>query len=372
MRKKISLLIILSIIFCINSYTQNALQLTLNKNVFEKGDTLQISSTFDSISFKNKAISLQVVIEQLETKKQWKFKFPMLRGITNADFIIDSILNEGHYTINTFVQNNYPQLKGVIKNYNSSIKSIGYLMLLKGKPAYIGVIDNLDEAYFSTPKLTFSDTAYFVFYESGKKKNKIDIDLTYEMDSVFKPIAQTRKFITIGHPQTTLDTTDTIHEFIDPLQQTTLQTVMVQSKIKKKIDLFNEAYSTILFNHGDPIIFDGLETDKISRHHDLYTFLFSNMAGISLKQNELGNNIISWRGQQIHFYVDEFKTDNEFVDMINTNDIAMIKVFRPNTGGPNTNGSICIYTKRGPFGNSTQEKFKFLIHGFSPAQQVLQ
>jgi hypothetical protein len=127
-----------------------------------------------------------------------------------------------------------------------------------------------------------------------------------------------------------------------------------------------------LFKHGDPIIFDGLETDKISRHHDLYTFLFSNMAGISLKQNELGNNIISWRGQQIHFYVDEFKTDNEFVDMINTNDIAMIKIFRPNTGGPNANGSICIYTKRGPFGNSTQEKFKFLIHGFSASQQVLQ
>ena len=86
MRKKVSLLIMFSILFCINSYTQNTLQLSLNKNVLEKGDTLQITSIFDSIAFKNKAISLQVVIEQLETKKQWKYKFPMLHGIANADF----------------------------------------------------------------------------------------------------------------------------------------------------------------------------------------------------------------------------------------------------------------------------------------------
>ena len=47
-------------------------------------------------------------------QKQWKYKFPMLHGITNADFIIDSILNEGHYTINTFVQNNYPQRRQLL------------------------------------------------------------------------------------------------------------------------------------------------------------------------------------------------------------------------------------------------------------------
>ena len=77
--------------------------------------------------------------------------------------------------------------------------------------------------------------------------------------------------------------------------------------------------------------------------------------------------MLKWREGHVDVYLDEFKVDNEMASYVNTNDIAMVKVFPPLSGGPTGNGAIAIYTKRGAYytENSTR-KYNFQIIGYSP------
>jgi hypothetical protein len=147
----------------------------------------------------------------------------------------------------------------------------------------------------------------------------------------------------------------------------TLNQVTVKSVLKKKVELFDEEYSSGLFKFGFPQIFDGIEGNQIGYSMDIFSFLQGRVAGLQVKRNSMGNYNLKWRDGNVDVYLDEFKVDNEMASYVNTNDIAMIKVFPPFSGGPSGNGSIAIYTKRGAYySENSSRKYNFEVIGYNP------
>ncbi len=368
--KKLSFLLLISIGLFIQSKASDTLYIQINKKTFHKGDTILLSSNMDISNNQLQSAILNVVIESTHQKNRSQFKFPFIKGEAAANIIIGEDIPDGNYAIQFLIQKAFPRLEGSIQNYQSKTKELNYLMLLKNKPAYMGTVDVNEEGHFKTPKFAFADTANFIFFEAGRKRSNLDINIAYPADSSYDPIAAAQAFIVVGDSVTNMDTAHyqfDINKKMDN-KPNTLTTVTVNTRIKKKIEQFDEAYSTGLFKGGFPTIFDGIESESIARSLDIFSFLQSRMAGITQKTNALGGATLYWRGQPLTIFIDEFKVDDDMVNMINVNDIAMIKVFPPFNGGPSNNGSVAIYTRRGSYELPNARKFKFLVRGFSPSE----
>ena len=337
----------------------DSLYVKLNKEVYYKGDTIQINCNWDSAAPDLKNLTLQLIVQNLANGNKKTFRYPFINGSLGLDLIVGQQIPIGKYELQFNVQNAFPQLEGYVKDYQPKLKSINYLVLLKDKPAYIGTTNINEEGYFKTPKFSFPDSANILFFEAGNKRSNLNLAMHYTVDSSFTPLTTTHTIINIASQSNGKDSASIFENTYNALK-----TVTVKTKIKKPIELFDEANSHGLFKGGFPTIFDGIEDQSISRSVDIVTFLQSKVAGLIKKTNELGGVHLYWRNQLVTVYIDEYKVDEEFVSMINVNDIGMIKVFPPLSGGPTANGSIAIYTKRGVYATPGKQKFSYLIKGF--------
>ncbi len=364
-------LFFISLMFTISAiaFNTDSLFVTIEKHALNKGDTLFFDCNFKYENPSKSRITLNVVIENIEKTKQWKFRYPLINGNANPSIVIGNDIPEGNYAITFLIQNDFLSIKGIIKDYNVKTKGINYLLLTKDKDSYIGFLNPELAGYFTTPRMIFEDTARIIFSEVGKKYQSLYIDIKSYIDSTYKPIAQLTQFLTIGEVKKEKDTllAENYKLDLNEKKQFTLNQVTVKSVVKKKVELFDEAYSSGLFKFGFPQIFDGIEGNQIGYSMDIFSFLQGRVAGLQVKRNSMGNYSIKWRDGNVDVYLDEFKVDNEMASYVNTNDIAMIKVFPPFSGGPSNNGSIAIYTKRGAYySENSNRKYNFEIVGYTP------
>lgn len=368
--------VILFLLTCtIHSYAaeqinyNDSLFVKLDKQQFNKKDTLNIECEYKYHTPDEALMTLNVIIEDVEKTKQWRYRYPLLKGSANPILIIDSTLNEGRYAINFIVQKDFLKLEGKVKNYNAKSKGFNYFLLGKNKANYLSTLSTEKSGYFSTPKLLFEDTAQFVFSEIGSKTNYLYIDLKTSIDSFFTPIAQHTAFITIGPPNVKVDTTIEAEYTFDIIEldpKFTLNEVIVNSEKKKKVEVFDEQYATSLFKFGYSRIFDGIESYEIANSMDVFFFLQGRVAGLNIVRVNTGGYALSWRGGPVDVFLDEMRVYDNISNLINTNDIAMVKVFPPISGGPSGNGAIAIYTKRAGNLDDISRKYFFKVNGYSP------
>ena len=351
-----------------NNYA-DSLFINIENHELKKGDTLFFDCTYKYENPIFSKITLNVVFENLENKKQWKFRYPLINGTVAPGIVISNTIPDGKYAVTFLLQNDFLRVKGQIRDYNPRSKGFNYLLLTKNKDSYIGFLTPENGGFFSTPKMIFEDTARFVFSENGKKNQYLYIDLETYLDSTFTPIAKMTEFIQVGSIKNKIDTVRAENYKLDlnAAKKFTLDDVTVKSKIKKKVELFDEEYASGLFKFGSPQIFDGIEGTQIGNSIDVFNFLQGRIAGLKVNRDAFGNYALKWRESNVDVYLDEFKVDNEMASYVNTNDIAMIKIFSPMSGGPNGNGMIVIYTKRGAYytDNSTR-KYNFQVIGYTP------
>jgi hypothetical protein len=361
-------IIILSIIFSNLATASDSLIVKMEKRHFNKKDTILFDCNFKYNNTDENKITLNIVIENLQKTKQWKFRYPLLQGYSAPAIIIDSSISDGNYAVNFMVQKDFLKIIGKVRNPNPKSKGFNYLMLGKDKSNYIGLLNADANGNFSTPKMLFEDTARFVFSEIGKKNQYLYIDINTPIDSIYTPLAQKIEFIQIGTNTNLIDSNNIqSYKFNNAsTTQFTLNEVIVKSIKKKKVELFDEAYSSGLFKFGFPQIFDGLESDEIANSMDIFTFLQGSVAGLNIKKDFTGSYVITWRGGLVDIYLDEFKVDDDIASYVNSNDIAMVKVFPPLSGGPTGNGAIALYTKRGEFSDNVSRKYNFLVKGYTP------
>ena len=346
----------------------DSLYVNLNNTKFKINDTINFECNFKYENKDESKITLNIVIENIDKTKQWKFRYPLLQGYSAPALIIGKDIPAGTYAINILIQKDFLKLIGKVRDHNPKSKGFNYLMLGENKANYIGLINADKDGNFSTPKMLFEDTARFVFSEIGKKNDFLYIDLKTSIDSNFIPLAKETKFIQVGDSRAAMDTTIISKYKYDSSTNNnfTIKEVIVKSTKKKKIEMFDEAYSTGLFKFGFPTIFDGLETNEIGNSMDLFSYLQGRVAGLKISRDLTGTYQLAWRGGIVDVYLDEFKVDDDIASFVNVNDIAMIKVYPPLSGGPTGNGAIAIYTKRGAYTDNANRKYNFLVKGYSP------
>ena len=124
---------------------------------------------------------------------------------------------------------------------------------------------------------------------------------------------------------------------------------------------------TGLFKRGvDARTFDGIDDDAIARSPDIFTFLQSRVAGLTVYRNGTGG-AFSWRGQSVAIYVDEMPFTDLNTFTIPTSEIALIKVFPPPAmlEAFGSGGAIAIYTKRGSADGLPRSRFTFEVIGYT-------
>jgi hypothetical protein len=129
----------------------------------------------------------------------------------------------------------------------------------------------------------------------------------------------------------------------------TLQEVIIKAKVKSNAQALDERYSSGLFSGGDAQVFDFLNDPAALGGIDIISFLQGRVAGLMINRSG-ASTTMSWRGATPDLYLDQMQVGADFIQSINVQDIAMVKVFRPpffGSMGGGSGGAIAIYTKKG-------------------------
>ena len=340
----------------------------MNQTHFQNGDTLSFDCLLSNYKADGlSAITLNVWIEDIYRNNRWKYRYPLINGEFSGNLIIDNSLPDGKYAINFLIQKQFCKIEGQIKDYYPIKKGILCAIFTKDQASFFDTIKPAPNGSFILPRLVFEDSSHLLFSPIGRNRNDLFIKLTTSLDSAFTPLAINTLLVTVGNPSNLVQA-DTVKSYAfnkEKFVHATLPDVIVQTNKKRKVEMFNQEYSTGLFSGGMPTIFDGLESDQIARSMDIFHFLQGKILGLNVDYN---TNRFSFRGKPVLVFLDEWRLYFDQLYSINTGDIAMIKVFREFEGGPSIRNecSICIYTKRGNYMDNSSRKYSFVVKGYSP------
>ena len=370
----------LLLFFCLftmyESQAADSLQIVFSKTITKTGDTLDFRCYLPFFAeSKLTSATLHLWIEDLEKKKRWKFRYPIVNGEVIGSLAIANTVPDGRYAFNFLVQRGFFKVGGEVKDHDKKETAINYMMILRNnKGSYFdnAVVDA--DGRFKLKSTLFQDSAYFIFSPVKKVRNNyLSIKIETPLDSVFIPVLSATRFITVGEEKNAIgkknDTSRYAFQTNAPIGDETLPGVTVTGKAKKKVQQYDEAYSSGLFKRDDAMVFDGLEDDEISRYPSLFLFLQTKVPGLTTTTDATGQQVAKWRNEVVELYIDEFRMQPSDEGFVVPSEVAMIKVFRPPaqlssfSGGA---GAIAVYTKKGEFANNIRNKHNFIVRGYSP------
>lgn len=111
----------------------------------------------------------------------------------------------------------------------------------------------------------------------------------------------------------------------------------------------NELYCSGLFKTTDGTILDVASEVSVKGYLNILDWLQGRVAGLQVYTSRMGVSIPVIRGSVPGIYVDEMPVSMSYLQMLNINDIAIVKVIKtPFYGGFNGGGgAIAIYTLGG-------------------------
>ena len=141
-----------------------------------------------------------------------------------------------------------------------------------------------------------------------------------------------------------------LEDYYKGLKIENLDNVVVVAKPKTKIQQLDEKYSQGLFaGTAFSRNFD-VESDPFAQFApDLFTYIQTKVAGLQIAIDENGEKYFQWRGQKTLFYQNESEINPTFIQNLNVQSIAYLKIFQPPFFGSiqgGQGGAICIYTKK--------------------------
>ena len=369
----------LILFFCLfavyESHAADSLQIVFSKTITKTGDTLDFRCYLPFFAeSKLTSATLNLWIEDLEKKKRWKFRYPIVNGEVIGSLAIANTVPDGRYAFNFLVQRGFFKVGGEVKDHDKKETAINYMMILRNnKGSYFDNAAVDAEGRFKLKSTLFQDSAYFIFSPVKKVRNNyLSIKIETPLDSVFTPVLAATRFITVGEEKNAIgkknDTSRYAFQTTEPIGNETLPGVTVTGKFKKKVQQYDEMYSSGLFKRDDVMLFDGLEDDEISRYPSLLLFLQTKVPGLSITTDATGQQVAKWRNEIVDLYIDEVRMQPGDEGFVIPSEIAMIKVFRPPaqlSGLSGSAGAIAVYTKKGDFANNTRNKHNFIVRGYS-------
>lgn len=354
-----------------------SIQIQINKFSFSAKDSIEFECRIPNYAERKlAALTLNVWIQNIESRQTWKFRYPLLNGQVNAALAIGDSIPSGKYAMNFIIQRGLFRINGEVKN-NYSHNSLNYMMLGKGKQTLFNNVSLDPKGAFTVKNILFQDDAFFVFTPGTKvKHNDLYINVATPLDSAFIPVAIFTQIIDVKpelRPKTETKDPPYTFDFAKTYINTTLPDVVVTHKGKSKVKQYDETYSSGLFKNDDARVFDGIESDEISSYIDIPTFLQTKIPGLVIEKDNADRMI--WRNEVVTVYVDEYRIDQGDPIPVYPNEVAMIKVYNPpasvNSGTENSfGGAVAIYTKKGNYETNSTRKFKFTFKGYNALDTV--
>lgn len=368
------LLLLAFIVAGFQSNANDSIEVRINQSSFSAKDSIDFTYKISNYAAKGLATAtLNVWIQDIETKQTWKFRYPVLNGELNAALAIGDSIPPGTYAVNFILQKGLFRIHGTVKN-NYSHKNLNYLVMLKGNKKMVNTTELNAGGGFIIKNLLFEDNAFFVFTPEKKiKNNDLFINVITPLDSAFEPIAVHTQLIDVK-PELRKSATPSDDsykfDFKKTYEVTTLPEVIVTTKAKKAVDKYDDLYSTGLFRDDNARTFDGIDDTEIMTYMDIPSFLITKIPGLSVSGD---GNLMIWRNEPVMVYIDEFRMEQGDPIYVTPSEVAMIKVYNPPAsvnGGFSFGGAVAIYTKRGSFETNATRKFKFILKGYTGFDSV--
>ncbi len=157
------------------------------------------------------------------------------------------------------------------------------------------------------------------------------------------------------------------------MRKTTLQEVIVRTKVKTRLQEMDENYTSGLFGNGNARSFNVADDPAAASSQSVFSYLNGRVAGLQINNAYSFRPSVLSRGSRVALFLDEMHTDAERLSTTPMSDVAYIKVFSPpfiGASGGGAGGAIAVYTRKG---NDTKGSFlglEFtLLPGYTPVKE---
>lgn len=380
--KRILLSLFTCCLLAVNLPAQEAagrLEIQLSKNILEPGDSLFIKVDYiDSGSKKmNQSLAtLELMIEN-EEGLQTNIRWPMINGQAAGALYLPDSLPRGQYKLLTALQNRFFEVVGTI-NDNQKISSIQAMLLTKSGDWDEQEVPVSSDGTFTISNWLFEDNAMLAFSGSKNNNRPLDIRISTQLDSSYKPLAVAGRAFYIGNPPSAvrknLDRPLEISEGVFSDQGSMLPAVVVTSTVKSRAQQFNEEYVSGMFRSGNERVVSIMDDPAALGSPNIFAYLQGRVAGLQISSFGFNGGAARWRGSPVTFFLDEMRVAAQQIGNIPMADIAIVKAYPPPFfGTPGGGGAIAVYTRRGgEAGFLPTNRQVFKVKGYSPSVMALE
>jgi hypothetical protein len=239
----------------------------------------------------------------------------------------------------------------------SQLRDAGSIVIIMRKEKHdnkMVVVPIEPDGTFTDPSLILFDTTS-IFYQLPKSKGLGDASVQF-MENRLPPfsnniaasgIFNNQMSDTLGYSRHRL-LAEEQNQLAKLFNAKVLETVTVQARTKKPVDILDEKYTSGLFSGGDAYQFDLLNDPSAVGSMNIFNYLQGKVAGLQITMGSPPS--LQWRGGTPQIYLDEMPSDADMISSLSISDVAYVKVLRPpffgGTGG-GASGAIAIYTRRG-------------------------
>ena len=357
---------------------QGELDIQLNKNILQPGDSLLITADYkdgNGERLNQSLATLELMIENeegLRTRLRW----PVINGQASGALYLPESLPRGKYTLLAGLEQRFFEVIGKIKDKQNS-GSIQAMLLTK-----IGAWDEQEvsvapDGTFAIGNWLFEDNALIAFSGTKSPNQPLDIRISTQLDSSYKPLAVAGMAFYIGNPpQAVRQTLNQPIETPDALfadQGTVLPAVVVKGIAKTPAEQFDQEHVSGLFRSGDERVVSVMDDPGAAGYTNIFSYLQGRIAGLQIAPAGFKGGVARWRGSPVTFFLDEVRVPAQQVANIPVADIAIIKAYPPPfIGVPGGGGAVAIYTRRGgeaKYLPANRQVFK--VRGYTTSSVVL-
>lgn len=377
---------ILSLFACLLlSFTLHAqqakgrLDIQLNKNVLQPGDSLLVTVDYKEGSGQtgNQSLATLELIIENEQGLRTRLRWPVINGQASGALYLPDSLPRGKYTLLAGLQQRFFEVVGKIQDAESG-GNIRAMLLTKTGEWDEQQVPVAQDGTFAIRNWLFEDNALIAFSGTKNNKEQLNIHISTQLDSSYKPLAVAGRAFYIGNPpstvQSALNQPIAASEALFTDQGSVLPAVVVRTTAKSPAQQFNEEYVSGLFRSGDERLLSIMEDPSALGFPNIFSYLQGRVAGLQIAQAGFGAGVARWRGSPVTFFMDEVRVPAQQVANIPMADIAIVKAYPPPfVGATGGGGAIAIYTRRGgeaaylPAGRQV-----FKVRGYTPSATVLE
>ncbi len=358
---------------------RNQLDIQLNKNVLQPGDSLIVKVDYKDNSGKiidQGLATLELIVENeqgLRTHLRW----PMIKGQASGALYLPESLAKGKYTLLAGLQQRFFEVRGKIQDAKK-LGSIQAMLLTKTGEWDYQEVPVATNGTFSINNWLFEDNALMAFSDAGNTNRQLDIRISTLLDSTYQPLAVAGRVFYLGNPpsaiRSKLDQPVKAPQTSFAGPRIELQAVVVKATAKSPAQQFNEEYASGLFRSGNERLISIMDDPNALGFTDIFAYLQGRVAGLQIAPGGFNGGTARWRGSPVTFFINEMRVSAQDIANIPITDIAIVKAYPPPFfGAPGGGGGgLAIYTRRGGEANYLPANRQvFQVRGYTPSETTL-